>query len=143
MRQDYLEQVGLERPETIDEWEQMLIAFRDQLGLETPLTLKDNSTNAYAFVGAYGITKQFFLKDGTVVYGPMTDEYEQYINLMAKWVREGLLGPGFCHSRPPRPLMRRFPPVKAGAYVGSVWRRHGEIHFRHQRAKSRGENCEL
>lgn len=119
VRQDYLEQVGLERPETIDEWEQMLIAFRDQLGLETPLTLKDNSTNAYAFVGAYGITKQFFLKDGTVVYGPMTDEYEQYINLMAKWVREGLLDPDFA-THDSKTFDAQVSSGKAGAYVGSV-----------------------
>lgn len=42
IRTDYLQQVGMDMPETIAEWEEVLIAFRDQLGLSDPMLLRPN-----------------------------------------------------------------------------------------------------
>jgi len=119
VRQDYLEKIGMQAPETIEEWEKMLIAFRDELKLETPLTLKSNAENAHAFVGAYGITKRFFLDEGKVSFGPMTDEYEKYITLMAKWMKEGLLDPDFA-THDAKSFDAKVSSGKAGAYFGTA-----------------------
>lgn len=119
VRQDYLEKVGMEAPETIEEWEAMLRAFKTELGIETPLTLKSNAENAHAFVGAYGITKKFFVDGGKVKFGPMTDEYEEYITLMAKWMKEGLLDPDFA-THDAKTFDAKVASGKAGAYVGSA-----------------------
>lgn len=119
VRLDYLEKVNMEAPETIEEWEKMLIAFRDKLGLETPLTLKSNAENAHAFVGAYGITKRFFIDDGNVTFGPMTDEYEKYITLMARWMKEELLDPDFA-THDSKTFDAKVSSGKAGAYIGTA-----------------------
>lgn len=119
VRLDYLKKLNMDIPETIDEWEKMLTAFKNELGVQTPLTLKNNEDNAFAFVGAYGITKGFFLRDGKVCYGPTTDEYEEYIKLMKKWMSEGLLDPDFA-THDSKTFDAKVSSGKSGAYVGTV-----------------------
>ena len=120
MRQDYLDKVNMERPETIDEWEKVLTAFKTQLNIETPLTLANGSLAAHnCFIGAYGVTPTFFLKDGEVTYGPMTDGYEQYLRLFNKWIQEGLLDPDYA-THDAKTFDAQVASGKAGAYVNSV-----------------------
>lgn len=119
IRQDYLEQVNMEVPETISEWDAMLRAFKEQLGLETPLTLKSLTPIGNAFVGAFGVTTDFFLDDGKVTYGPLTDGFAQYLELMAGWVADGLLDPDFA-THDSKTYDAQISSGKAGAYVGSV-----------------------
>ena len=104
VRGDLLEKSGLDAPETIDDWDKMLRAFK-KLGVEVPLTLKlngmdsgDNFANVSAFLGAFGITGTFFVKDGKVKYGPNEPEYKDYVELMTKWYADGLLDKNFTDT---------------------------------------------
>ena len=95
MRHDWLDQAGLERPRTIDEWETALKAFGDQHDVE-PLLLGSNGWDwAGTFVSAYGIGPEFYQVDGTVKYGPVQSEYRQYLELMRSWWDQGLLEQDF------------------------------------------------
>ena len=42
VRKDWLDDLGLDRPETSDEWYEMLAAFRDKKGAEAPMTKRSS-----------------------------------------------------------------------------------------------------
>lgn len=119
IRKDYLDKVGMDAPETIADWEAVLTAFKEQLGVEMPLTFKYQGAYDNSFVGAYGITNSFFLKDGKVTFGPMTEEYTDFIKLFNDWVSKGLIDPDYAtHNQ--QTVDTQLSSGKSAAYVGSV-----------------------
>lgn len=91
VRADYLEKLGLEEPETIEDWYNMLTVFKNN-GVEIPFTCINYFFNmTETFVGAYGINFDYFLEDGKVKYGPIDDRFKDFTAEMAKWHREGLI----------------------------------------------------
>ncbi|MFI3237721.1 MAG: extracellular solute-binding protein [Lachnospiraceae bacterium] len=96
---EYLEEAGLDLPVTIDDWTEMLTAFRD-MGVKYPLIYEE----AYlkdCFSGAYGVTQwaDYYVDvegDGTVKFGPAQDGYKEYLELMNMWYEEGLLSADFA-----------------------------------------------
>ena len=95
IRQDWLTELGLEVPTTIDEWETVLTAFKEQKGAAAPFTYQWSSgglTNNNPFAYAYGVNRDFYLDDnGDVVFGAVQDGYKEYLQLMNKWMKAGLL----------------------------------------------------
>ncbi len=93
LRQDWLDELGLEVPETIDEWYTVLKAFKDKKGVKTPYSsaytsfIADNFFNNAWKVGKLGI------ENGKVFYGPANERYVDYIKTMRKWAAEGLIDP--------------------------------------------------
>lgn len=107
VRSDWLENLGLSMPETIDEWEQLLTVFRDQVeGVEAPLIVQFNWTwnSNSAFAGAYGAgfgdnsahSHLWLNKDGRVVFGPSEPGYRDFLGLMNSWYEMGLLDEDFA-----------------------------------------------
>ncbi len=98
VRADWLKKVGMEIPETIDDWEKMLTAFKDELHVESPLMLvnADGPFTAGLISGAYGVTDGFYLDDGVVKYGPIQPEYKEFVQLMKSWYDKGLLDQNFA-----------------------------------------------
>ncbi|NGP46293.1 extracellular solute-binding protein [Bacillaceae bacterium SIJ1] len=98
IRQDWLDDLGLERPETIDEWHEVLTAFKNEdpngngEADEIPL-LPDLASNA--FVGAFGVIPGFYHEDNEVHYGPIEPEFKEFLTLMNQWYEEGLIDPDF------------------------------------------------
>ncbi len=95
IRDDWLNKLGLDCPETIDDWYTVLTAFKT----------RDPNGNGYAdeipfdgwglpyFLPAFGVLNTFCVKlDGTIAFGPMEQEYKAYLETMNKWYSEGLLG---------------------------------------------------
>jgi putative aldouronate transport system substrate-binding protein len=97
IRKDWLDELGLPVPETIDEWYTALKAFKEKKGASAPLTVKGtprplNEFGHGAFVGAFGITKDFFIdKDGSIKFGPMEKGYKEFLGTFRKWYEEGLI----------------------------------------------------
>lgn len=94
IRQDWLDDLGLKMPETIDEWEVTLRAFKEQKGATAPLTLTSSQLtgdNAYHFSGAFDVNNSSYIDNGTFKYPPLEDGYKNYLELMNKWYNEGLL----------------------------------------------------
>lgn len=97
VRKDWLDDLGLAEPETIDDWENMLRAFKEQKGASNPLTLLKShlsGTNS-GFIGAFGVNNDFFVDNGTVKYGPYDPAFKGFLELFNKWYEEGLLDPDF------------------------------------------------
>lgn len=102
LRGDWLDGLGLRVPTTIDEWHDVLVAFKtkdpngngkaDEIGFNP---WKDNnprgSFNMYAFIGAWGIGIQWYQDKGVVKYGPLQPEFKEFLRVMAQWFKEGLI----------------------------------------------------
>lgn len=97
MRKDWLDELSLKAPTTIDEWYTVLKAFKEKKGSEAPLSfvmVPNNDTpfiNGDAIIGAYGISKTFYVDNGKVKFGPAQPEFKDFLNTMRKWYQEGLI----------------------------------------------------
>ena len=80
LRGDWLKELGLEVPTTIEEWETVLTAFKEEKGAAAPFSYQWSAgsyTNNNPFAYAYGVTREFYLDDnGQVVYGAVQDGYK-------------------------------------------------------------------
>jgi ABC-type sugar transport system, periplasmic component len=100
LRQDWLDELGLKVPTTIDEWTTVLRAFKTKKGAPVPLTwyigINFGEYNNPAFSGAYGAIRDWYVEKGKVKYGPYESQYKDFIKLFADWYKEGLLDPNIA-----------------------------------------------
>ena len=102
IRQDWLDELGLEIPTTIDEWHTVLTAFKEEKGATAPFcyewtmgSLTDNNPFAYA----YDTKRGFYVgEDGKSHYGAAEQNYKEYLQTMHDWYAEGLLDPDMMTS---------------------------------------------
>ena len=97
IRKDWLDELNLDVPETIDEWQTMLQAFKDQKGCEAPLSFEFVFT-VYGFLtGAYGVIDDYYVgDDGQIKYGPQEAGYKDWLIEMNEWYEKGLLDQNFA-----------------------------------------------
>lgn len=125
MRADWLKDLGLEVPETYDEWYQTLKAFREKKGAEAPFSGRAADIKK-GFEGGFGFLLGYYLDDGQVKYGYYTPQYKEYLLTMNKWYEEGLLDQNFANIDS-RMLTAKILSGEAGAtyaWIGSgmgVW----------------------
>lgn len=94
IRKDWLDELGLDIPETIDDWYVVLKAFKEKKGATAPFT--DFSGGTFkdgTFSSGFGVLNTFYIDNGKVVYGPIEPEYKDYLVTMSSWYKEGLLDP--------------------------------------------------
>ncbi|WP_135553686.1 type 2 periplasmic-binding domain-containing protein [Paenibacillus cymbidii] len=98
LRKDWLDNLGLKMPETIDEWYTVLKAFKNGdpnkngKADEIPLYYK---WSQFGFQAAWGIKNDFYQENGVVKYGMLQPEFKEYITLLNKWYKEGLIDPDY------------------------------------------------
>ena len=99
IRKDLLDKVSMEEPETIEEWDAVLRAFK-AAGVKTPLTLKiDNGgLGNSAFLGAYGLAGTFYVEDDKVKFGPYEPKFKDYIAQMTEWYADGIFDANFMDT---------------------------------------------
>ncbi|MBR3762657.1 MAG: hypothetical protein IKK59_07970 [Lachnospiraceae bacterium] len=95
VRKDWLDECGLDIPETIEEWNTMLTAFKEKYDC-TPMAMRlhqlllyDNvasATNAYTSMPA-----RFYVKDGKIGFANVEPEWKEYVTLMNEWYTGGIL----------------------------------------------------
>lgn len=107
IRQDCLDKLGLDTPVTFDEWHEFLTRCKDELGMTRGLSLAYTGISKYnAFNAAFDFMMQnpadsappLFQVDGVVQYGPLADEFKDYLIMMSKWYAEGLIDPDFTST---------------------------------------------
>lgn len=94
IRQDWLKELGLSVPTTIDEWYTVLKAFKEQKGVIpfcniTKYFLQDGFMKAYVPAQNYCIDPN----TGKITYGQYTDAYKEFLTTMNQWYEEGLIDP--------------------------------------------------
>lgn len=96
VRQDWLDELGLEVPTTIDEWHTVLTAFKEKKGATAPLTFVStprlfDDLQTGAFYGAFGVKRDFYMENGQVKFGPLEPGFKDFLITMRQWYAEGLL----------------------------------------------------
>lgn len=92
IRKDWLDELGLEIPKTIDDWTNVLTAFKEKKGIDTPFSaMKSYFDYTDGFNGAWGVGQRFYVDNGEVKFGPMEPGYKEYLAQMNKWYEAGLI----------------------------------------------------
>lgn len=90
IRQDWLDELGMEKPTTYDELHDVLTAFKDEKGATDALFIPSSGVSDY-FVAGFGVGSGMYVDGDTVKYGPLEKGYQEYLQMMAEWYSEGLL----------------------------------------------------
>jgi len=106
VRKDWLDNLGLQPPKTLDEYYEVMRAFAkedpDRNGLNDTmgLILLEDMGRAAPFFGAFGVQlNSWVARDGKLVNGSTLPETKQALAFLAKLYREGLIDPEFPLNR--------------------------------------------
>lgn len=97
IRQDWLDELELETPVTLEDWENVLIAFKEKYGAY--LTTRpgrfqagiSSGTGAFAALG-FGL----YVDNGEVKCANTQSEWKEMLTYMNRWYENGLLDPDFA-----------------------------------------------
>lgn len=121
IRKDWLDELGLAVPETLDEWTKVLREFKAKKGVAAPYTTyidKADPSKLNDFIsGAFGVGRDFYLNNGQVKYGPMEPAYKEYLSFLRSWYKEGLIDPDFG-ANDKKTLDSKMTSGKSGAVFG-------------------------
>ena len=107
IRQDWLDALNLDTPETYDDWEETLLAFKNEYDCSSALLLSGVTQGSDGMlVGGYGTigaaesstgaeVDNMYVVDGEIRNGYVDDSYKEYLKMLAKWYEEGLISPDF------------------------------------------------
>lgn len=95
VRQDWLDEQGLETPQTIEDWDKTIRAFHDAYGAQLAFfTARMNPGFASAF-GAYTTfnTTIYIDDEGKAQYAMAQPEWKEYMQQLNTWYMDGLIDP--------------------------------------------------
>lgn len=96
IRYDWLADMGMELPKTIDEFHDVLLAFKEQKNTNAALWIPGTGVmETEDILNAYMGDGEFYVEDGVVKYGPIENSFKEYLATMAQWYEEGLIYPDF------------------------------------------------
>lgn len=100
IRTDWLDELGLEMPETADDLYDVLVAFRDQKGATVPMSFKSwwlsVALEQGAFSSAFGLPRaSYYQVDGKVHYGYAEENYKGLMEYFHKLYEEKLFDRSF------------------------------------------------
>lgn len=106
IRQDWLDDLGLDTPKTYDAYYNVLTAFKTSYGIGSPMLLqsvgvqRDSYLVAGFGIGAYVSSEQaaytgYYHVGNEVRFGPEQPEFKEYLTMMNQWYSEGLIDPDF------------------------------------------------
>lgn len=129
LRQDWLNELGLEVPKTMEELEKVLIEFRDKKGSKG-LLLSQNVTGAYgslsSLAAAYGVYPGAWIENeaGEVMYGSLDTRMKDLLSILQRWYSEGLINPEFMTTDDDT-NNALFAAGESGSLIGSAWASSG------------------
>ncbi len=123
IRKDWLDKLGLSMPETIDDWYNVLKAFKERdpngNGQQDEVPLTDDTNWAFKFLAA-GFGVNFGLQldnNGKVEFSGISDNYREYLQTMNKWYSEGLIDREYS-AQTRKNVDYKMTSDISGAYVG-------------------------
>ncbi len=98
VRKDWLNDLKLPVPQTIEDWHTVLKAFKEKKGAVYPLTTNLNylRTDYGPAFDVCGDQQGFYIDKGKVMYSWNTPGYKEFLKTMNRWYAEGLLDPNFA-----------------------------------------------
>lgn len=98
VRKDWLEECGLEEPVTVEDWENMLVTFKEKYNARMGFTMGYFSWLGGGIgsgVGAYGAfdAKYYVDDNGKVQCGQVQPEWQESMEILHRWYEMGLIDP--------------------------------------------------
>ncbi|MBQ2889608.1 MAG: extracellular solute-binding protein [Clostridia bacterium] len=88
LRSDWLKELSLDVPETVDEWETVLTAFKEKKGATAPFSAKGLSYNLFSMFGChFGL----YIQDGEFRYDYIEPQRKEALAKLNDWFNKGLL----------------------------------------------------
>lgn len=122
IRKDWLDAVGHDVPKTIDDWTEVLRAFKayNPSGRQDAYPLVSQQLGRlHWFTAAWGMAYDFYVVDGQVRYGAVEPQFREFLETMRQWYSEGLLDPDFMATDYAR-LTALVTGDRAGAFWGTL-----------------------
>lgn len=98
VRQDWLDELGLKSPVTLEDWEEVLIAFKENYG--AVLSFAQSRFNLAGIAGGTGafaaLTLNYYVEDGQVKCANAQEEWKDFLEVMHRWYEEGLIDADFA-----------------------------------------------
>ena len=98
IRQDWLDDLGLDTPVTFDDYHEVLTAFKEEKGATAPLILNWSGSDGEfgTMSGGLNVLNSWQLDEtGKVNFGPYMDAWKEYVTIMHQWYEKGLIDPDF------------------------------------------------
>ena len=99
VRQDWMDELGLSAPVTIEDWDTMLYAMQAKTPNPLFINLPDWFGMYYSYViaGSYETHWDYIRRDGTTVeFGPVNEGWREFLTKMNRWYSDGILDPDFA-----------------------------------------------
>lgn len=101
IRKDWLANLGLPEPVTVDDWYNTFKAFKEAYPDVTPYTPLDMNNLMMLFAPAFGMDYRgvgtgFIIEDGKVKYSPYEDRFKELLTFLNKLYSEGLMDPTYA-----------------------------------------------
>lgn len=98
IRQDWLDELGLEQPTTIQEIEDILLTFKEKKGCDVGYSFAWG--NYSDMVMAHGVTEGMYVDEsGKIQFGAIQEGYKNFLTLFNRWYDKGILDPdGFTQN---------------------------------------------
>lgn len=96
IRQDWLDECGLDMPVTLEDWEEVLIAFKEKYDAKFGFTMKRinmgiaSGTNAQASISAT-VDYWYVDENGKVQLGNMDESWKESLEILHRWYEMGLI----------------------------------------------------
>jgi len=138
VRQDWLDELGLDIPETLDDVREVALAFKEAdlgagdttLGLNLSKSIGRGSSwggggwfaSADAITGAFGVQSAYWLEDGAggLVQGDILPEMKEALGLLREWYATGVIPDDFF-TVPDGDAMGRSGGNLAGLHFAPAW----------------------
>lgn len=121
VRQDWLDDLGIATPVTYDDWYNMLMKFKTEKKASAPMLLpKTLFTWTDNFIAGYQVGQGFYQVDKKIKYGPLEPGFKQYIAMLAKWYKDGLIDKDFA-TRDAASTTQLEYTDQAGAWFDGFW----------------------
>lgn len=118
LRKDWLDELNLQVPTTIDEWYPVLKTLKEKKDATLSFVMGSLKTSN-GFIGSFGIGAAFYQEDGKVRFGPAEPGYRDFLTTFAKWYDEGLIDPDFA-AQDGKTYDAKILNNKVGAFLGNV-----------------------
>lgn len=101
IRKDILDELKMEMPTTIKEFEAVLAAYKEKYpkgnGYIYSLSFTDKMNAGEAIFSPYGAHPQHWIeKDGKIVYGSIQPEVKEGLLMLQDWFKKGYISPDFA-----------------------------------------------
>jgi len=119
-RKDWADALGIAEPRTLDEWHEMLAAFKKNNPNCIPYSATPTGGNSLSkLAAAFRVQEDFFMDGDHINHGLLSDGYKQWVQLMVDWYAEGLIDPDYM-ANDANALKAKVTNGDVGLYIGSM-----------------------